>query len=66
MTDPVIETFTRMLQGFKDELKRPNRRVVFDSSNSLWSHDIARREVSILEDRIRDFAGSRRTTSQVA
>ncbi len=61
MNDPVMESLLRMVDKFKQELDQPNRALFPQGETMLYSHDVAKREIAHLEERIRSFAEYRRT-----
>lgn len=66
MSDPVLECLNRMVEKFKSELDKPNRMMFPIGPGVIYSHDFAKREIAILEDRIKSFAEFRRSHPRVA
>ncbi len=60
MNDPVLDSRLRMTERFKKELEQPNRSLFPQGDTMLYSHDVARREIALLEERIKSFAEYRR------
>lgn len=61
MEDPILASFTRMIEKFRKELDQPNRSLFLQGDTMLCSHDVARREIALLEERVRSFSEYRRT-----